>query len=138
MSFGAERVFISYRRSDAEAIARSLYEALKARFGAGRVFFDTSSIPFGEDFRRVVEERIAHSAVVVVVIGPGWFDAAHDAHVVRDGFVRRSVFGVQLQADAIATLASGPVPCLQTADEQLVTTLAAAGAGAGTRSRRAR
>jgi CHASE2 domain-containing sensor protein len=78
MSFGAERVFISYRRSDAEAIARSLYEALKARFGARRVFFDTSSIPVGEDFRRVVQERIGRSAVVIVVIGPGWVAAADE------------------------------------------------------------
>jgi CHASE2 domain-containing sensor protein len=50
---------------------------------------------------------------------------------VRDGFVPRSVFGVELQADAIATLASGRVPRLPTADQQLATTLLAAGAGAG-------
>ena len=78
MSFGSDRVFISYRRADAESIARSLYEALKARFGARRVFFDTASIPFGEDFRRVVQDRIGRSAVVIVVIGPGWLDAADE------------------------------------------------------------
>ncbi|MGH8796088.1 MAG: toll/interleukin-1 receptor domain-containing protein, partial [Caldimonas sp.] len=70
--FGSSRLFISYRRSDAESIARSLFEAFKARLGADRVFFDTASIPFGEDFRRVVGERIAQSAAVLVVIGPSW------------------------------------------------------------------
>ena len=70
--FGSSRLFISYRRSDAESIARSLFEAFKARLGADRVFFDTASIPFGEDFRRVVRERIVRSAAVLVVIGPQW------------------------------------------------------------------
>jgi CHASE2 domain-containing sensor protein len=69
------RLFISYRRSDAEAIARSLCEALKARLGEAQVFFDTSSIPFGEDFRRIVRERIRASDAVLVVIGPGWLEA---------------------------------------------------------------
>ncbi|MEO7850817.1 MAG: TIR domain-containing protein [Rubrivivax sp.] len=76
--FEASRLFISYRRSDAERTARALCEALRARFGAERVFFDTSDIPFGEDFQRVVHERIAASEVVVVVIGPGWLSATND------------------------------------------------------------
>ncbi len=76
--FEASRLFISYRRSDAERTARALCEALRARFGAERVFFDTSDIPFGEDFQRVVHERIAASEVVIVVIGPGWLNAAND------------------------------------------------------------
>ena len=41
-----------------------------------------------------------------------------DVHVVRDGFLQRQVFGVELQADAIATLASGRVAQLPTVDRQ--------------------
>ena len=70
--FETSKLFISYRRSDAEHTARSLREALAARFGPQRVFFDTSDIPYGEDFQRVVHERIAASDVVLVVIGPDW------------------------------------------------------------------
>lgn len=76
--FGSSRLFISYRRSDAESTARSLFEVLKARLGENRVFFDTASIPYGEDFRRVVRERIEESAVVLVVIGPSWASARNE------------------------------------------------------------
>ena len=48
-----------------------------------------------------------------------------DIHTVRDGFIPRQVFGVELQADAIATLASGRVPQQLTLDRQLITTLIA-------------
>lgn len=41
----------------------------------------------------------------------------------------RNVFGVELQADALATLASGRVPQLPTADQQLATTLVAGAVG---------
>jgi CHASE2 domain-containing sensor protein len=73
--FKPSRLFISYRRSDAQASARALCEALRARFGADRVFFDTSDIPFGEDFQRLVRERIAASDVVLALIGPHWLNA---------------------------------------------------------------
>ena len=78
--FERSRLFISYRRSDAEHAARALCEALRARFGGERVFFDTSDIPYGEDFAQVVRERIASSDVVIVVIGPSWLGTAN-----RDG-----------------------------------------------------
>lgn len=76
--FDASRLFISYRRSDAERTARALCEALRARFGAERVFFDTSDIPFGEDFQRLVRERIDASDVVIAVIGPRWLRVTND------------------------------------------------------------
>ncbi|MDQ3445680.1 MAG: toll/interleukin-1 receptor domain-containing protein, partial [Pseudomonadota bacterium] len=69
------RLFVSYRRADSEDSAGRLFEALKARFGE-RVFLDTSSIPYGEDFRRVIRTRIAASDVVLVVVGNQWLTAA--------------------------------------------------------------
>jgi len=71
------RLFVSYRRADSEDSAGRLFEALKARFGE-RVFLDTSSIPYGEDFRRVIRTRIAASDVVLVVIGTQWLTAADE------------------------------------------------------------
>ena len=71
------RLFVSYRRADSEATAGRLFEALRSRFG-DRVFFDTSSIPYGEDFRRVIRTRVAASDVVLVVIGKQWLTAADE------------------------------------------------------------
>ena len=71
------RLFVSYRRADSEDSAGRLFEALKSRFGE-RVFLDTSSIPYGEDFRRVIRKRIAASDVVLVVIGNQWLTAADE------------------------------------------------------------
>ena len=75
--FGS-RLFVSYRRADSEASVRALVEALKSRFGASHVFLDTSDIPYGEDFRRVIRKRIASSDVVLVVIGQHWLSAANE------------------------------------------------------------
>ena len=71
------RLFVSYRRADSEDSAGRLFEALKSRFGE-RVFLDTSSIPYGEDFRRVIRKRIAASDVVLVVIGSQWLTATDE------------------------------------------------------------
>ncbi|MEP6609692.1 MAG: CHASE2 domain-containing protein [Burkholderiaceae bacterium] len=72
------RLFVSYRRADSAASARALFEALKSRFGARRVFLDTSDIPYGEDFREVIRKEIARSDVVLVVIGTQWLNASND------------------------------------------------------------
>jgi hypothetical protein len=63
-------VFISYRRDDAIGSAGRLFDWLVHQFGRSRVFLDTDKIASGEDFARVLEARLAHSDVVLVVIGP--------------------------------------------------------------------
>ena len=75
--FGS-RLFVNYRRADSEASVRALVEALKSRFGASHIFLDTSDIPYGEDFRRVIRKRIAGSDVVLVVIGQHWLSVANE------------------------------------------------------------
>ena len=72
------RLFVSYRRSDAQASAGRLFTLLQAQFGREQVFLDTASIPFGEDFRAVVRKRIAASDVVLAVIGPQWLAASNE------------------------------------------------------------
>jgi CHASE2 domain-containing sensor protein len=72
------RLFVSYRRSDAETSAGRLFDNLCVQFGADRVFLDTAEIPFGEDFRRVVGQRIAEADVVLAVIGPSWATVANE------------------------------------------------------------
>lgn len=70
-----ESIFISYRREDSEGQAGRLYDDLAARFGDDRVFMDVAGIGVGSDFRKVIEERVARCAVLLVVIGKRWLDA---------------------------------------------------------------
>ncbi|HEY2926429.1 CHASE2 domain-containing protein [Piscinibacter sp.] len=76
--FHRPRLFISYRRSDAEASAGRLFAWLAWQFGRERVFLDSASIPFGDDFQRIVRERIADADVVVAVIGAQWLVTANE------------------------------------------------------------
>jgi hypothetical protein len=72
------RVFISYRRSDSPSASRQLAEALKLRFGAERVFFDTRDVAAGTDWRRDAVRRVRASDVLLAVVGPHWLGAAED------------------------------------------------------------
>jgi TIR domain-containing protein len=66
------KVFISYRRGDAVAIAGRLYDRLCSRLGAGSVFMDVENIPVGRDFTRSIKDSIVQSDVLLVLIGPEW------------------------------------------------------------------
>ena len=80
------------------------------------------------DAARVADQRFKDR---IVLVGAMDLQQPHDdVHVVRNGFVPRQVFGVELQADAIATLNSGRVAQLPTVDLQLVMTLIASVVGA--------
>ena len=69
---GSPSIFISYRRGDTAGYAGRVFDRLAARFGSGRVFMDVEDLRPGEDFAQTIQDRIAHCAVVVVVIGPQW------------------------------------------------------------------
>ena len=66
------KVFISYRRGDAVALAGRLYDRLCSRIGSGSVFMDLENIPVGEDFNRSINDAIVQSDVLLVLIGPEW------------------------------------------------------------------
>lgn len=67
------RVFISYRRKEADVAAAQLYDALD---GSGfDVFLDTRGVPPGEDFQDVLWHRMADSDVIVVLDTPGFADS---------------------------------------------------------------
>ena len=62
-------IFISYRRKDSKANARSLYQALKDDF---EVFFDINkehSISYGQSFPLKIQEGIERSDIFISVIG---------------------------------------------------------------------
>jgi hypothetical protein len=68
----ANRVFISYRRDDAEGYAGRLEEALEERLGRGSVFRDVLDIAPGADFAEAIRQRLAGAQTVLVLIGPRW------------------------------------------------------------------
>lgn len=69
------RIFISYRRSDAEGFAGRLNDTLDAYFGEGRVFRDIESIQGGSQFAEVIDNALGQADALIVLIGPGWLNA---------------------------------------------------------------
>lgn len=86
------RIFISYRRSDSITISGRIYDRLAAAYGEGNVFKDVDDIPFGADFRAVLEREVSTCDVLLTIIGATWASAADDRGVMRlnnpDDFVR--------------------------------------------------
>lgn len=68
------KIFINYRRGDASADARSVYQSLEPRYGAKRVFMDVDSIQRGRDFREALESQLEKTSVMLVLIGQRWLD----------------------------------------------------------------
>jgi len=66
------RIFISYRRRDADVYAGRLHEALSREFGQDDVFFNLFSIRPGEQFPWTLQQAVWHAKVVVVLMGPDW------------------------------------------------------------------
>lgn len=75
-------IFISYRREDAPASTRLVYERLTAWFGNGNVFMDVAQIALGDNWKNVLSKRVARCDSVLAVIGPRWLS-------VTDGDGRR-------------------------------------------------
>jgi hypothetical protein len=71
-------IFISYRRNDAAYIATFLFEGLEDRFGRSRLFKDVDSIDLGENFVAKITAAVESCAVLLVVIGARWLDAADE------------------------------------------------------------
>lgn len=68
------KVFVSYRREDAQGEAGHLLADLRRRFGEAQVFMDIATIGPGEDFGLAIERAMADCSVVLVVIGRSWVD----------------------------------------------------------------
>ena len=86
-----ERIFLSYRRADTPYVARSLFDRLQNRFGAGSVFMDVESVPLGQDFEQAIQDEINSCDVLLALIGPGWLDAILRRADLRDDYVRREI-----------------------------------------------
>lgn len=81
-------VFISYRRIEAAAYARGLYDRLAARFSREKVFLDMENVPWGEDFVEAIKSAAESCVVMIVLISRGW---SRGAETEIDDYVRLEV-----------------------------------------------
>jgi hypothetical protein len=63
---------MSYRRSDDPHFSGRVYDKLVSVYGHDAVFRDIDSIPAGQQFAEVIDERLRDVDVVVALIGPTW------------------------------------------------------------------
>jgi hypothetical protein len=78
---GQARIFVNYRRADAQHAAGRLADDLEDHFGEGTVFRDVR-ITYGDDFVEVMTAAARSCDVFLAVIGPKW------ATLTKDGVAR--------------------------------------------------
>lgn len=92
-----DRIFINYRRGDAGGFAGRLADSLAGYFGADRIFRDVTDINYGDDFERIIDERIGDSGAVIVLIGDKWLSITNERGDRRlddpDDYVCREIAG---------------------------------------------
>ena len=106
-------VFISHASEDKEAIARPLYEALKAR--GLSVWFDEAELTLGDSLRRKIDDGLARCRYGIVILSPRFLEKEWPQREL-DGLVARllhyqSEMGKQL--DSLADVVSfGVAPAM--------------------------
>lgn len=70
-------IFISYRRQDTLETVGRLHDHLRRAFEEDRLFLDVERQAAGDDYRKVIDRALAHSDVMLVVIGMEWLNAAN-------------------------------------------------------------
>jgi hypothetical protein len=106
------KILVSYRRDDSAAYAGRIADRLRDHFGRDNVFVDIDTIRPGEDFVEKIDQSIAESDALVVVVGRSWISAT-DAQGRRrldreDDFVRMEVAkALQRRMRVIPALVAG-------------------------------
>src|SRR5262249_32209666 len=75
----AGKFFINYRRDDSRGTAGRLNDRLIETFGRNKIFMDVDDIPAGTDFVAYLNEQVASSDALLVIIGPNWLDAKDES-----------------------------------------------------------
>jgi hypothetical protein len=68
------KIFISYRRDDAEEAAGRLSDHLVDQYGSDNIFMDVDGIDSGQDFRKAIDAILTKCDVLLGVIGKNWLD----------------------------------------------------------------
>ena len=91
----AQKIFISYRRDDAQGYAGRLQDSLQGYFGDDRIFRDVEDIQGGSNFAEAIDHALSSADAVIVLIGPRWLnieDAAGNKRLIQEGdYVRQEV-----------------------------------------------
>jgi len=95
------KVFISYRRGDAVALAGRLYDRLGSRVGVDSVFMDQEDIPVGQNFRQAISHAITQSDVLLVLIGPKWLELMDKSKASADFAIEDTDFVIEEIAAAL-------------------------------------
>ncbi|MGO9486116.1 MAG: toll/interleukin-1 receptor domain-containing protein [Rhodomicrobium sp.] len=66
------KIFLNYRRSDTSAAAQLVARELTSQLGEDAVFLDVHGIPLGVNFHDYLQQQIALSSMMLVLIGPNW------------------------------------------------------------------
>jgi uncharacterized membrane protein YtjA (UPF0391 family) len=66
------KIFFCYRRQDSNYQAGRLFDHLSRHFGSRNLFKDVDSMPLGQDFRRVLDEKVAECDVLLALVGDEW------------------------------------------------------------------
>jgi nudix-type nucleoside diphosphatase (YffH/AdpP family) len=65
------KIAISYRRTDSDVTGR-IFDRLVQRYGRNSIFRDIDDIPFGIDFRKVVNDALQGTDALIAIVGPNW------------------------------------------------------------------
>lgn len=68
------KIFISYRRDDSADISGRIYDRLVVKYERDDVFKDVDDIPFGVDFRKVLDDEVKQCDLLLAVIGRDWLN----------------------------------------------------------------
>lgn len=95
------KIFISYRRQDAEDAAGRLASHLGREFGDHNIFLDVVKIGSGDRFAQVIDQHVAASDVLLALIGKTWVSCTDDQGRRRldapDDFVRHEIASAMRQ-----------------------------------------
>jgi hypothetical protein len=108
----AQKIFISYRRSDSLDVTGRIYDRLVVTFGRDAVFKDVDAIPYGVNFRSYIYDAVGKAQVFLAIIGPHWLTAMDDESQLRlndpQDFVRVEIsVALQRNMNLIPVLVSG-------------------------------
>ncbi len=106
------KIFINYRKSLSLEPAQLLHRYLVERFGKRRVYLDVHGLAPGSDWFSELTRQVHGSAVMLVLIPPGWEDVVDEADPERtprlfkpDDFVRLEITtALERQVDIVPVL----------------------------------
>jgi hypothetical protein len=85
------KIFISYRREDERDFVHLLRKFFTVHYGTDNIFMDSYSIPFGADWKEVIQRKIQWCDAMVAIIGPKWVDLIREKAIEEFDPVRMEI-----------------------------------------------